>query len=438
MRKAAETVWFVIRNILFTGFTLQIGMGLIWMAGNFGKVQDYGPADAGVYPFFTGLAGKAYPAVYLLQAGLALYAGYRLLRKLQAGGRGVCLWGSLALMTLPMAMQCHLALLPFSLVGSLMLLELSFLCQAEGERGAGCVRPLVGILVCYGAQCLLWPAYALPGAVLPLLLLARKVPGMLRRREGLRQGLVLMACFLALTAAGWGAHCKEGGSEGGIPQWRWTLAKRVCWPTLWVDWSRILEESGLPWEVVWRSAYYPSSMEESLKPALEEMPPEEAEALLKRMTAYAWNIHYPMVVRQVGWDVLGYGVTPLILPLQLAGDAYDSCSGRNYEMMRNEMPVFTKYYVRVSCGWFAASLILMLAGWAALRAAEPVRLRDALRRAVPVLTVLFAAGLTILYFTMQGAGIMDYKYTFWINQLWILGSIKIMLGNENGKAGNVI
>lgn len=430
MKKAAEAVWLVVRNILFTGFTLQICLGLIWMAGNFMKMQDFTPVKAGVYPLLMRLMGQVFPLVYLLQAGFALYAGCRLLGKLRAGQRRVCLWGSLALMTLPMAMQCHLALLPYSFVGSMTLLELSFVCESGGKGSNPCVRPLAGMLVCYGVQCLLWPAYAIPGAMLPLLLLIWKLPGMFRRREGFWRGLALAVCFLATTAAGWGVNLKESGSEGGIPQWRWMLAKRVCWPTLWADRSRILEAGNLTWEVVWRSAYYPGSMEEYLKPALEEMAPEEAEALLEKITAYAWSTHYPMVIRQVGWDVLGYGVTPLILPLQLAGEAYDSCSGRNYEIMRNEMPVVTKYYVRVACGWFAVSLILMLAGGAAIYIAGSVKMRDVLRRTVPMLMALFSAGTVILFFTMQGAGIMDYKYTFWINQLWIIGSIKIVTGKK--------
>lgn len=435
MKKAAEAVWLVVRNILFIGFTLQICMGLIWMAGNLMKIQDFTPADTGVYPFFARLAGRGCVLLYPLQTGFALYAGYRLLGKLCVGEKRICLWGSLALMTLPMAMQCHLALLPYSFTGSLELLELSFLC--ESERGGLWEKALWRILGCYGVQCLLWPGYAIPGAVLPLLLLIRRLPGMVPGREGLRRGLLLAACFLAVTAAGLGMNRRESGGKEGIPEPVWTLAKRVCWPTLWADWSRVLGEYGLSEDVLWRSSYYPCSMEEFLRPALEEnMTPEAGEELVKKMTGYAWNTHYPMVIKQIGWDVLGYGVTPLILPLQLAGDAYDSCSGRNYEIMRNGMPAVTKYYVRVSCGWFAVSLILTLAGAAAFCIAEPAAMRSIPARAVPVLTVLFSAGMVILFFTMQGAGIMDYKYTFWINQLWILASIKIMTGLKKREKGH--
>lgn len=445
MKKAAGAAGLVVKYILFMGFTLQIGLGLAWMAANAGKVQDFLPVPAGIYAYVYRLPGRAYTAVYLLQLGAALYAGYRLVWKLCAGGKGFCLWGSLALMTLPMAMQCHLALLPYSFVCSLELLKLSFVCELTAKRGAEAVPtgPLTWVLVCFGLQCLLWPQYTLPGAVLPFLLLLWKLPGMLGKRKHFFKGLLLAVCLLAVTAAGWGAGRSREDPEGGISDWNWQLVKRICWPTLWRDWGDRPEEIGLETgSVIWQSACYPYYMDLYLKPAMEEaIAPENLEAVLKKMVRRAWQVHYPMVVRQMGWDVLGYGVTPLLLPLQLDGKAYESCTARNYEVMRNETPVLTKYYVRMGCGWFGASLVLLAAG-AILRLTErpeksrktaiPAAFGNPFRRIpwlLPALIVLFSAGMGILFFTMQGAGIMDYKYTVWINQLWILGSIKIVCGN---------
>lgn len=433
MRKAAGAVRLVIKSILFIGFTVQICLGLFWMAGNFTKIQDFPSADTGAYPLFLHLTGKAYVLIYLLQLCAALYAGYRLLVNLHIAERGICLWGSLALMTLPMAMQCHMALLPYSLVCSLGLLEISFVCESAGKKDISCRKALAGSLACYAAQCLLWPKYCIPGAVLPLLLLLWKLPGMFRQKDFFR-GLLFAVSFLAILAAGCGAEQRREGNGSSISGWDWLLVKRVCWPTLWVDWGSVSEvlDSVSAYEI-WLSAYYPSSMETYLKPAMEEaMTPEAADALMREMVRRSWNVHYPMVIRQIGWDVLGYGVTPVILPMQLTGDAYDSCSGRNYEIMRNEMPAFTKYYVKITCSWFTVSLVLMLAAAVMSCIVEPVRIREAAERAVPVLTVIFSAGMVILFFTAQGAGMMDYKYTVWINQLWIAGSIKIISGRKFG------
>lgn len=431
MKKAAGTAGLVIKYMFFMGYTVQICLGLFWMAVNFTKIQGFASADTGVYLLFLSLAGKNCGLVYALQLCAALYAGYRLLYKLRPGGRGICLWGSLALMTLPMAMQCHMALLPFSLVGSLSLTELSFFCEAVREKDGPCPRALAGVLACYGGQCLLWPKFCLPGAVLPLLLLLWKLPGALRRKEQAFKGTLLALCFLAVAGAGHYAG-QAGKEEGSFSGWRWTLVKRICWPKLWEDFGSRWQELGLDsGDPVWLGSYYPSYMEIKLKPVLEEaVEPAEADGVMRKMAAYSWSMHYPTVIRQMGWDALGYGVTPLILPLQLSGGAYDSCSGRNYEIMRDSAPVLTKYYVRTACGWFGASLVLAALGAAISCIRGKIGKRDILSGAVPVIVTAFSAAAVILYFTVQGAGIMDYKYTFWINQLWILGSIKILLGRR--------
>lgn len=434
MKKTAGAVRLVIKNILFTGFTVQICLGLFWMVENFTKIQDFMPVDAGVYSFFADLAGKRLGLIYLLQLGTALYAGYRLLKSLHAGGEKLCLWGSLALMTLPMAMQCHMALLPYSLLGSMELLKISFACEPAGENDPFGEMALWGTLACFAAQCLLWPKYCMPGAVLPLLLLLRRLPGMLRKRERLFRGLLLAGCFLTLAAVGYSVERSTEDERGNTSGWNWLLVKRLCWPTIWADWGTRPEEIDLASEsIIWQSAYYPNSMDVYLKPELEAMTREEADDVMGKMMRYAWRIHYPMVVRQIGWDVLGYSVTPVILPLQLAGDAYDSCSGRNYEVMRNGTPVLTKYYVRVSCGWFAASIVL-LAGAAAAGCIEKFsQIRESAKKwrmylseVFPFLAVVVSAVSAVFFFTMQGAGIMDYKYTVWINQLWIVWSVMIV------------
>lgn len=439
MKKAVGAVLLVIKNMLFIGFTVQICLGVIWMIGNFTKVQDFTPVDTGAYPLLLRLTGRWYGLIYLLQLGAGLYAGCRLLKSLH--DKGIYLWGSLAMMTLPMAMQCHLALLPYSLVGSLELLKISLVCEPTGEKNLFGEKALWGSIACFAAQCLLWPKYCIPGLVLPLLLLLRRLPGMLQKRVHLFRGLLITVCFLAVAAAGYGAEHGGESSRGNTSGWDWQLVKRICWPTIWVDWGERSGEINLSGSnVIWQSACYPHNMDAYLKPELEAMTSEEAGDIMEKMTRYAWDIHYPMIVRQMGWDVLGYSVTPVVLPLLLDGDAYDSFSGRNYEMMRNGTPVLTKYYVRISCGWFTASLVLLTGAAAAVcigRASgmrkSPKTWKERLSEIFPFLAAAVSAGTAVLFFTMQGAGIMDYKYTVWVNQLWIAGCIMI-LGSERENA----
>lgn len=441
----------VIQGIIFIGFSLQIALGLVWMCCNMAGVQEFPEPAGGIYWGITkGLSGGAYPAVYVLQLLAAGFAGWRLVWKLCGGSRIFALWGSLALLTLPMAMQCHMALLPYSLVCSAGLLQLSFCCELF--RGAGAfprgrlldgpvvyeglsplgrrdflsMGPLAGVLGCYLAQALLLPEYLYLGAV-PLLAvfwLCRR--GMTKRMKVLLLFAAAAAATVGIYSAG--QRAVEAERTNDISGLEWTAVKRICWPTLWVD------SDGMPDRlrevtdaVFWECTYYPGNMDREFKPAVEAaLDAGEAKALLAEMAAIAWEKHYTMVIRQVGWDVLGYCVTPVVLQLQLSGDAYESYSGRNYEIMRSRAPVLTKRYINYGSWWFvmAAVLTVLLLVVRLTTGDRPYGRREGRL----LLTALLFGVCSVCWYTVQGAGIMDYKYTVLINELWLLWSLKTMEG----------
>lgn len=442
----------IIQGIIFTGFSVQIAIGLVWMGCNIVNVQDFAEVSTGLYIEAVRLLGKAYPAMYVLQLLAAGYAGWRLVSRLcnhiqnKKQNRLFALWGSLALMTLPMAMQCHMALLPYSFVCSAGLLQLSFCCEllesagnfrhsrsfqqldfyenseVLGHREIFDPVPFVGIWICYFMQALLLPEYIFLGAA-PMAVM------LLLKRRGIAGAKMPLKIFLLLvvTAAGIFAACSlnvKTETENDISGMEWTLVKRLCWPTLWVDYEEMPDEiKEATAYAVWESAYYPGNMDIVFKPAIEAaMNAGEAKPLLAEAAASSWRIHYPMIIRQVGWDVLGYCAAPVILQMQLSGDAYESHSGRNYAVMRKSAPVLTKHYVNYSSWWFAAAAVLtMFLLIARLAAGErPYGRREGRLAAV----VFFFAVCSVSWYTIQGAGIMDYKYTVFINQLWFLWSFK--------------
>lgn len=428
----------VIQGVIFIGFSVQTALGLAWMGCNFAYLQDFAEVSTGIYGGAVRLLGKAYPAMYVLQLLAAFYAGQRLVSRLcgcvqsKIRDRLAALWGSLALMTLPMAMQCHMALLPYSLVCSAGLLQLSFCCETLGSAETMDFVPFAGIWGCYFAQALLLPEYIFLGAVPVAVVL-------LLKRKGIAAAKVRLKIFVlgAAAAAGicafwsWNAAPETENDISGI---EWTLVKRICWPTLWVDYEgmpdKITEAAA---DVVWESAYYPGNMDRIFRPAIEAaVSAGEAKPLLAEAAAKSWDMHYPMVIRQIGWDVLGYCAAPVILQLQLSGDAYESYSGRNYEIMRREAPVLTKNYVNYCSWWFAVSAVLTALLLIVRFAAGE---RPYGRREGRLFAVVFCfAVCCVCWYTVQGAGIMDYKYTVFINQLWFLWSFKTLCvrGKDGG------
>lgn len=432
----------VIKGILFIGFSIQIGLGLAWMCCNMMSAQDFAGVSAGIYALVMGLPKGFRPAIYGLQLLAAGLCGRRLVQRLCGGGRLFALWGSLALMALPMAMQCHLALLPYSFVCSAGLLQLSFCCdmlqdappvrhvafwQYTERPGASCFRPFAGIVLCFFAQTLLLPEYLFLGAVPPLLAFCLRWRAMRRERTALRAFLlfaVAAAVGTGFCALGQPGIRAEGGND--VSGLDWALVKRACWPTLWVDYDAMPEKLREAVDgVLIESTYYPGNMESLFRPAVEEaMDLGEAKPLFREMAAHAWEVHSPMIIRQIGWDALGYCITPIILQLQLAGDAYESYSGRNYEIMRNESPILTKHYVNYGSWWFAAAIVLTAVLTIARLAAgeKPWRRREWLLAVI----VFFGAGLSVLWYVLQGAGVMDYKYTVLINQMWFIWSLTMI------------
>ena len=114
---------------------------------------------------------------------------------------------------------------------------------------------------------------------------------------------------------------------------------------------------------------------------------------------------------------MGYGATAIIFRMQLEGKSYDSYTGRNYEAMRGNSPILTKYYVEYGCWWFGCCLILTVI-------LTLLRMRE--RRRVPwgmIFLDISISGILIVALTMRGAGMMDYKYTVAVNALWLIWSL---------------
>jgi len=385
-KKAAEHAGAVVKGVLFIGFTVQVILGILWMGGNLLQVQDFGSPDSALYRWISEPFGGKTWVLYLLQLTAAFFAGYGFLRTLwgrlhpgAAVGKGGLVWGSLVMLTLPFAMQCHLAVLPHSFMGSFFLLAMLLLLKTGSRKRRLCT---IGLAVVCGGMMVMLSGVADRG------------------RDG---------------RPGSGFHA--------------AMASRVAWPTLWVDhedWSEDLRE--ITEDVLLESTYYPGNMvllQEAIESSVSR---EKAEEYYDQMTEVGWDYHAPIVLRQMCWDVLGYGITPVAVRMQLEGRAYDSCTSRNYEIMRGNMPVLTRYYVEYGCWWFGCGMVLamVLALLQLCRGRAETDGEGCLARrgfVFAVGTCVLLSGILIILLVMRGAGIMDYKYTIAVNELWLAWAV---------------
>lgn len=395
-----QAIQSVIKGMLFLGFTVQILLGLAWMCCNLGEVQDfdwnnlrgndYGGALSALCGKLYAFLGQTPFAVYVLQLVLAFYAGFRFLKVQGAAEKPAFrVWGSLALLTFPFAMQCHLAVLPYSAAASLFLLMLAFFSERAGNIPAS------------------------GGKTVP--------EGAKRRIKTLAGGILCGALAVWLAAAGDAderEHIWGRGAEAA-------LASRLAWPGMWYDledWPeeiRILTEKNL-----YRASAYPGNMRIVLEDIARGTDPETAEEYYLEIAKTGWKNHKSAVIRQIGWDVLGYGFGPLVVPLQLKGRAYDSYTGRNYESMGSHTPVLTGYYVYYGCWWFGCCLILSVL-WHITRVIQ----EGGIRRKALLLWGMYGitALAVIILYTIRGSGLMDYRRTIAIHQLWLVWGLVCMI-----------
>lgn len=385
VRKAAPHVCTVLKGMLFIGFSIQIVFGMCWIGCNFGHVQSFGEPDSACFRGLSALFGGNVFLLQSLQLGIALLTGTVFLQKLQPAGIPFALWRGMALLTFPFALQCHLALQPYSLMGSLFLLMLlallridrrkALLCLATAAACGGLMAALSGVA---DADRLQSPGYSLEGA----------------------------------------------------------MASRFAWPTMWNDFGLYGEEvAEAAGEVAWEASLYPGSMKLFMEALEERLGREAAEAHYLEMAEVGWDRHKSMVIRQIGWDALGYVATPVIFRLQMAGEGYDSYSGRNYEIMREKAPILTKRYVDYGCWWFvcaigtALALVMVQAFGRGFGRKEGSSRRFLKKLLVSIAVCAGVSGLLAAALTMRGAGLMDYRCTIGVNELWLVGAL-LPMGKE--------
>jgi hypothetical protein len=146
---------------------------------------------------------------------------------------------------------------------------------------------------------------------------------------------------------------------------------------------------------------------------------ESAREYLREMASIGWSNYTKQVVTNTGWDVAGYTFAPLVAQIQFGGGAYESYTGRNYDIMSERVPVLTKTYFNYGSWWFSLGLFLAFMLYVVNKRKISISWNV-------VITCLGMVG----YYAMRGAGMMDYKKSIAITLLWM---VWILLSYVDGK-----
>lgn len=132
MQKMRRHISAVTGRIFFIGFSVQIVLGLLWMMRNVTGMQHF--VGAGMRLVL------AFVANYILLSSVLVHT-----KKSSV----FSVWGSLALLTYPLAMQCHVLAAGDSVTASITLLILAFAARVLhrfGQNKSGNVRRYVALV----------------------------------------------------------------------------------------------------------------------------------------------------------------------------------------------------------------------------------------------------------------------------------------------------
>ena len=459
MERFGQHIRRIVYGILCIGMSVQIVLGLCWVVLNIGHFQEFGDSLHYIeisktfvcdeyfgilYPLFIWIVMKIqiftfipyYCILYIVQLVTAFYASYSFLlgcriiqpftiKKISFKG----VWGCLCVLTIPMLMQCHLAVLPHSLTVSLFLILISMVLKILNNPKEMYAKSIIKMVPFWLAMSLLMPEYKLLAGVpifFAVIYVATKIWKSNKDRVRFHAiafivslGLILAISSLTQTPGSYGRMKKTCVS---------TAVSRFVWPWFYLNYNF------WPWDVKEvmdvdasrNISWHPDNVINEFGPLLENhYGIEKAQELYLEMIKIASNIHTKDIVIAMGRDALSYSAPPIMFMKSLADGGYESYFGRNYEIMKAQRPGLTKEYIHFSNWWFVAgivlSVILLLCS------------RQKIKWKQPIITtfVLLTACVIIAYYTLSGAGIMDYKNSIFIMMLWYGWMLKII--KENSK-----
>lgn len=470
MQKAGKVLVQVAGRFLFIGILVQILFGICWGVRSFGIFPEFGDsylwlkaADTLVcddymgigYPLFLMLAKgiesiSSIPytfLVYLVQLTVAFCSGVLFLRSFGiVKKRWMLYWGSLGMMTFPMAMQCHLAVLPNSIGFSCMLLELAAIIRIlRSEKSVSAEeagRPLHALM-----EAIVWWVVSTIFVVenLYLGLVALAVLWILHliqlkqlgRQRILRELILLFAVggILFTVVPAWQTPGSYGRAENTISA---AMMRRFSWTHMreeeeYYAWPEELREY-VSWEDFRSTGYYAGTMESGIQKTLEDtLGEQKAQELFRKYAVYHLKTYPSDNIHQIVWDCAGYAVSPVLLQLLLDGRGYESFSGRNVDIMMTGAPGLTNIWLKYSSWWYLMGIPAMILLVIGNRFVAGSAKKETTGMGKPVwgkmiLIGIVTSGCMILWYAMQDAGCLDYKNGLLPGILWLVGMI-LSVGN---------
>ena len=408
LRKMAKGLAEVLTRVAILGMSAQVLLGLFWILTHFPtfpkyeeslfllKVQEslgFDEYTGILYPLLMRLLSMVagafsmpfYCLIYVIQLGVAAWAAFYFVAGL-GGMKRAAGWFraliALALLTMPVSLQCHLAVLPYSLAGSFFLMQLGMLLRAV-RRGEVADHD--------GAKA--WKGWKRPAWNLVRMGLAWTLQAFLLPEYYLFGGLLLV--FYGL----WEAFGKREDKEASAK-----------------------EEAARVFPILLLAAVFLS-----LIPCVMKMTIAEDSGHGSNLAAATFQNSADKSLKEAVKDAVAYELSPAFHLLALNGKGHYTQLAKNQEIMRWRTPFWTTVFISFG-GWCFLGILLL---GACLQAATLIR-RQGKRRflAIRELIALFLTGMAMVaYYSLWAGGAMDDKKTYVIALLWVAAAGNAIANN---------
>ncbi len=445
-----------IRRILMWLFVLMMGMqiipGIAWLAVNFTDLPLFHEtflleqaADTLVvdeyigilYPlllkaimWISGVVQISYHIpVYILQLLAAGFAAVYMLRCSGwiSGSRGLRMikyaYGTAYLVTFPLLLQMHLAVLPYSLATSVAIIlicdGLHYLYNVNQVRGTVLIR-LCGLWM---LNFLLVPEYSWILGVFVVAVLVRVMLG----NKQWRTRILLCILSTVLCFGVIGQTTQTPGSMGRMQKTvSSSLLSRFIWPyfvSYSYFWPEEIQDTFEGSELFYSTKYTEAMFYEFGSIMEEKYGRDAADDIYLDMAITALGLDTRRILTDAGRDFGAYLCPQAAFQLQ-RNDNYGSLLSWNYGRLQDQAPLLTKYYVNMS---FAGWNVMCILGVLLILVCKRGRILSC-GSVILGISILFMA----FWYTMQGAGIQDYKKALLLSFLWLLPVIRgFLLTEEN-------
>lgn len=442
----------VVKRLFLVLMGIQILWGLIWLVLNFGrepgfyetglylKAAEEGLIDEymGVlYPLLIFLAkwGERllglpyYMFMYVLQLLSAFWSVQHFLKRIITG-KMVRVWMSGYLLTFPMLLQLHLAILPYSLVCSLFLCLISEGLDYWREKKNISGKALIKLCGLWLLGFSILPEYGWFMGIFTGGLFLYCMLGSKKWRLRLLMAFVsTILCFGVITNT-----AQTPGALGRIQKSMGAAAlQRFVWPDFVVNsffWEEKVTET-VAYEDLLYTAQFPEAVIYEFGPLLEEAyGVKEAEAIYLRMAKTNLELNTKQVLVRILKD-FGRNLCPPVALQELLKDTDRSASSWNYGRLQEHSLIVSKYYFRFAMiGWnlMCPIGILLLCGKYSRKGFLSAKKSW---RSFMEKSLLIISGLAIVVWYTMSSGMQDYKKMMVISFFWLLPVIRGFLELQN-------